>query len=463
MTTSTNHSRYRPRRNPLAFCLAIALGSASIAHAADAGAQSARPAFRPAFHHLAAPVDRIATSLPVTSCADDGSDGTLRSVMASAPGGATIDLTQLTCSTITLEMGAIDNQFQNVTLRGPGADRLAIDGNYQDRVFKAGSITLEGLTVTHGRVSGDYARGGCIAASVDVVLRSSRVVSCSVYGTQSASGGGISAGYFVRLQSSTVADNHLVAAAGYAFGGGISAPYDGVVAEFSTISGNTATGTPAQGGGVFAKGISSAANSTIDNNVADIGGGWFCQRSFFTDGNCKMVDSTLSGNTARVSGGGLVAEHASIYVLSSTIAFNTAQSGHVGGVLMTDSGTFDTITLQSSIFANNTAAGTDLAADIDTDAGAFPTVVGGNDLMTSVGRIVPFPFITDDPDLAPLAANGGLTRTHALLPGSPAIDVGNNVAGLDSDQRGAARVAGAAADIGAYEVQPEQIFANGFD
>lgn len=53
----------------------------------------------------------------------------------------------------------------------------------------------------------------------------------------------------------------------------------------------------------------------------------------------------------------------------------------------------------------------------------------------------------------PLAANGGSTRTHALRAGSPAIDAGSNEDALDNDQRGPGhpRVAGAAADIGAYE------------
>src|SRR5262249_17140353 len=67
-----------------------------------------------------------------------------------------------------------------------------------------------------------------------------------------------------------------------------------------------------------------------------------------------------------------------------------------------------------------------------------------------------------------LATNAGPTPTHALLPGIPAIDHGNNDAGLATDQRGAgfARVAGARADIGAFEVQsapPDPIFADGFD
>src|SRR5689334_11115724 len=46
--------------------------------------------------------------LPVTSCADDGSPGTLRSVAANATLNATIDLTALTCSAITLVNGAIE-------------------------------------------------------------------------------------------------------------------------------------------------------------------------------------------------------------------------------------------------------------------------------------------------------------------------------------------------------------------
>jgi len=57
------------------------------------------------------------------------------------------------------------------------------------------------------------------------------------------------------------------------------------------------------------------------------------------------------------------------------------------------------------------------------------------------------------PLLLPLADNGGPTLTHALNAGSPAIDHGNNLGGLDTDQRGSgfARVQGKAPDIGAFE------------
>ncbi len=63
-----------------------------------------------------------------------------------------------------------------------------------------------------------------------------------------------------------------------------------------------------------------------------------------------------------------------------------------------------------------------------------------------------------NPLLGPLANNGGPTQTHALLAGSPAIDAGNPAtpgsggnACEATDQRGYARPAGLACDIGAYE------------
>jgi len=113
--------------------------------------------------------------------------------------------------------------------------------------------------------------------------------------------------------------------------------------------------------------------------------------------------------------------------------------------------------------AKNAAAGADLAADTDTDTRIARVVIGGNDIFTTVGYLQPSPIIIADPLLAPLNDNGGPTLTHALLPGSPAIDAGNNVLHLETDQRGRSRVSGAAPDIGAFEVQTDAIFANGFD
>ncbi len=82
----------------------------------------------------------------------------------------------------------------------------------------------------------------------------------------------------------------------------------------------------------------------------------------------------------------------------------------------------------------------------------------------SSAQPLPADTIASDPLLAPLADNGGLTWTHALRSGSPAIDHGD-AGTLTTDQRGIgfARVLGARADIGAYESNPDEIFGDGFD
>jgi len=55
-----------------------------------------------------------------------------------------------------------------------------------------------------------------------------------------------------------------------------------------------------------------------------------------------------------------------------------------------------------------------------------------------------------DPQLEPLADNGGATETMALAAGSPAIDVAQDCS--EFDQRGEPRVG--LCDSGAYEYQP---------
>jgi hypothetical protein len=92
---------------------------------------------------------------------------------------------------------------------------------------------------------------------------------------------------------------------------------------------------------------------------------------------------------------------------------------------------------------------------------------GSHDLIGSANVALPEGTLGGDPRLGPLADNGGPTLTHALLADSPAIDAGSNPSDLATDQRGGSyvRSAGAAPDIGAFELQaaPDAIFADGFD
>ena len=78
-------------------------------------------------------------------------------------------------------------------------------------------------------------------------------------------------------------------------------------------------------------------------------------------------------------------------------------------------------------------------------------VTSGSSGFTLPGDAVGSAASPMDPKLGPLANNGGLTFTMALLPAGPAIDAGVAAGAPATDQRGVARPQGAAVDVGAYE------------
>jgi hypothetical protein len=162
-----------------------------------------------------------------------------------------------------------------------------------------------------------------------------------------------------------------------------------------------------------------------------------------------IIDSTVSGNVAPSgSGGGLFLSDSTTVIRNSTIAFNAATVG--GGIC---SGTKPVI--QSTIVAKNVS---DAGPDIFGQVTATFSLIG-NTSQVALDAGSANNLLNRDPLLGPLADNGGPTWTHALLPGSPAINAGSNPANLTTDQRGAGfpRVFGSAADIGAFEVQQATI------
>ncbi|HEY0180426.1 MAG TPA: choice-of-anchor Q domain-containing protein [Dokdonella sp.] len=399
---------------------------------------------------------RPAATLVVTNCADDG-DGSLRAAIAAAGEGDTIDLGRLSCARITLATGAIPVMLDELTITGPGADALAIDGGGVDRVFLhygGGTFTLRALTVSGGRnrTSGfDVAGGGCIASAGYVNLDQAAVRDCYA-GGEGAYGGAIYA-FSLTAYESTLSGNTAYgvhAAAGTAAFGGAAFVYTTQLLH-STVSGNVAAHLDVEGrtsydigGGLISVLGGLLISSTVDSNYSEGRGGGIATFNDFA-----LYNSTVSGNVAATSGGGglFLRRPAGLSATSSTIAANHAATG--GGVWSNS----ESLTLESSIVADNFAAAG--AADLQDDMPA--TVAGSNDLIGAASAtVVPPPdTLYANPRLAPLAYNGGPTRTHALLPDSPAIDAGNNVAALPYDQRGAefARIYGAAPDIGAFERQ----------
>lgn len=361
----------------------------------------------------------LAADLFVTNTNDSG-PGSLRQAIADSnvmAGTQSITFIGAGASgTITLTTGQLDIT-DSVTIFGPGAANLAVSGNNASRIFNdasAGSmtVTISGLKMTGGNAGAN--NGGAILNNNDNLTVTASVIT----GNTATSGGGIAAGSSLSLLSTTLANNTASS-----YGGGIFADSSSValLVENSTIAGNTAN----RGGGMSLNGLSGSG--------------------------ATVRDSTISGNTGNLNGGAIQSSNSPLTIQNSTISDNRALAGAGGGIIQNGG----TVTLASTIVANNTA--TVLSSDDLSRSGG--TLHASNSLIELTPPAGTFNGTNTanifgmDPLLDPLASNGGLTQTHALLFGSPARDTGSNPADLTTDQRGGgfARVIGTAPDIGAFE------------
>jgi len=157
--------------------------------------------------------------------------------------------------------------------------------------------------------------------------------------------------------------------------------------------------------------------------------------------------------------GGTGGNAANVTLNSSTVSGNTATNG--GGIFNYGFGAdAATIEVGNSIIADNTA---DTDPDVGrNDANNATFTDNGNNLIGidslgvfNISTLVGNAMNPQDSGLAPLGDYGGPTQTHALLPDSPALDVGDNaqLMGLTTDQRGANRMINTTVDIGAFEFQ----------
>lgn len=224
-----------------------------------------------------------------------------------------------------------------------------------------------------------------------------------------------------------------------------------VTIEQSSFTSNVAS---LEGGGVSVAQSSatlSVVASTFAKNSASFGGGI----SVSTFNAIAIAQCTFSANIAASGGGGAHLGAATVAINNSTFASNLASAATAmgGGISFSTS---TKLTLNSTIIANNSAAGP--GNDDLQSSFATAVVAGGNNLVRDKA---PGNFTLSgsnltgvDPLLGPLQNNGGPTETHALLPGSPALNAGSNSLGLYFDQRGAGfpRTLDGMADIGAFEL-----------
>jgi hypothetical protein len=451
MTTPDSNPSRVLRMRPIAACLATLLGATLPAPAAA----SAPPVSAP-------------HAVLVDNCNDSGA-GSLRDAVTAAVSGDTIDMSQLTCSTISLTSGAIVFAQDDLTIRGPGRGVLTLDGSGNPGTgilfhLGTGTVGVHDLTIANGNKyrSDVDALGGCIYSAGSVSVFYSDVLNCSTRsaGVDAAFGGGIFTHGQTYLTHSRVNGNRTIADGGYSGGGGVFAE-GGFISKYSTVADNTVITNvpPSFGGGVHARGGVFINASTFSGNEAPNMGGL----ALVDNGgaNATIVQSTISGNRADYIAG--LYSRVPLGMYNSTVAFNDAtHTQSVGGDPIGAGMQISQLTyIHSSILSNNMVGTT--FDDLGGSAGVI--LAGSNDIITGTTLSPPPDTIGFDPELGPLQDNGGWTRTHAPAAAGFAVDGGNNDSAYFYDQRGQgfARVAGAAADVGAFETNADIIFTNGFN
>jgi len=343
---------------------------------------------------------------------------------------------------------------QDVIITAPGAQVLTIRRRAGADLFglishTSGQLLLQGVTLSNGAAT----NGGAINSAGRLFVANIEFTS----NTASASGGAIYSTGELDIRSSVINGNNA------ANGGGVYADGTTVIIA-STFYGNWAS----SGGSINATALT-LYDSTVSGSSADTGG------AITVRGESTLANSTISSNSADQIGGGVYVNGqftSTVTLRNTTIARNTAASG--AGVGAPGTGQSLIISLFNALLVENLPGGN-----------CGTTITSGGSNLSSDLSCTGLTAAGDSQNVAAniggLANNGGDVLTHALLPGSPAIDGGSaSLLALDVfdrngdgivnqlipfDARGVdngipyQRLSGVAPDIGAYEVQQTPISA----
>jgi uncharacterized delta-60 repeat protein/CSLREA domain-containing protein len=461
-----------------------------------------------------------AHSLEVNSTADGGDglctlvgtgDGcTLReaiSVANTETGAELITFTSALTSggpaTITL-LNALPDLASDVMINGPGANRLTIQrstagGTPNFRIFTINTgktVTISNLTISNGSSTS----GGGILNQGTLTLNN-----CNIFGNTSTSfGGGIwnSSGALTlndcNVGGTGVGQPNTSGTSGSGRSGGGISSFGTLVINRGSVVGNSRggillngtstlngaavtnnTNDEGGGGGLSLFGTVSILNCLIANNVvtSGVGGGGILNT---TDTNTVLVNTTITGNSTNGPGGGVWVINSSLTATNVTVTNNRADSDNNGGGTEKGGGihvSASQVLVHNSIIAGN--FGGSLFGAIPDDFSGFTQGADPSSSFNLIGVCSSCGLSqgvnnnqvgVSDPLLGSLADNGGVTQTHALLRGSPALDAGSNARIISppfsgpafTDQRGAgfARIVDGpdadttdTVDIGAFEAQ----------
>jgi len=420
--------------------------------------------------HLASATQTLAATVTVTNRNDIG-PGSLRQALHDANDGDTINFA--VTGTIILTSGGLPIN-KNITISGPGAAQLSIDGNQAIvvfGVFSGKAAIISGLTVRNAQWFGVLNEGTVTIANC--VLNGNAYDGLSNYGVATVSSCVLSGNLYWGLysyQAETTVSNCVVSgnAAGGLFNTVPFGPNNSVSGRGSmTISDSIISDN--SGPGVKNYFFLTILNCTLSGNSAGdaIDGGGIISGTFKSPGGVTVINSTISGNSAFGGGGGIAIDYGGgLTVVNSTISGNSAE-GTGGGIASTG-----VVEISNSTISGNSAAvcggvcggivrigNTILNANESGNIDGTVTSHGYNLSSDDGGGLLngPGDQINTDPLLGPLRDHGGPTLTHMPLRGSPAIDAGDpNTPPPDHDQRGACflRVFEGRIDVGSVETQP---------
>ena len=399
----------------------------------------------------------------ITVTKTDDTDGTceiddcsLREAIEAASNGDTISIP---AGTHTLKLAQLSIN-KELTLIGAGADKTIVRrASGLHRVFQIGSsaeVIISGVAIKNG-IEAYY--GGGIHNTGMLTLADCIVSQNVVYGADGDGyGGGIYSHGILTLVNSTVIDNTASH-----YGGGVHVNYGETTLRNSVVMRNTAD----YGGGISNLHTLTLLDSTISENRAIVRGGGIENSLYlgiinsvvngtesleygggiWNSGIANLTNTTASGNHS-VKGGGIYNHAGTLTLTNGTVNANHASSD--GGGISNNTGA--TLELVNTLIAGN-------EAPTGLDCFGLLTSLGhnliGSDINCGFAKIgsdlVGTPLSPIDPLLGPLQDNGGPTLTHALLPGSLAIDAGDDERSPETDQRGVTRPIGSASDIGSYE------------
>ncbi|MFN8445070.1 MAG: choice-of-anchor Q domain-containing protein [Caldilineaceae bacterium] len=321
------------------------------------------------------------------------------------------------------------NPAGNWTVSDPLANPTVLDAAQGGRVFyiASGEATLLNLTIRNGKTISGENGGGIYAGGNSVTLRNVQILNNSA---TNGSGGGIHAATTLQIEDSLLANNVADV------DGGAVNQRDGFD---TTIRRSTLRSNRAQIGGAirYWGGKLTIEQSALYSNTASSFGG-----ALFVLYHTDIVNSTISSNKAGSSGAAIYVWccwNGQVRLVNSTVSNNDSNKSVYNA---------STLIVENSIIANALRGESCTNAATAIITGTVNLIEAGGSCLPKAG-FTPTTLITSDPSLGPLQDNGGPTWSHALLSGSPAINVGSAASCQAQDQRGTAR--DSLCDLGAIE------------